>query len=109
MTPRDTLLLNLDQVFEGDGDFQPSDDLLDEIWKGIHEASADRPMLMSDVINGDPQIDSYQIDFAASNSFDDALKLRERLQELFRDWAYKAVEDYESDARTALRERGETA
>lgn len=109
MELKDILLSNLDQVFGADGDFQPTNELLDEIWKHILEleTTLSRQMLMSDVIDGDSEIDDLLIAFAADGGIDNALKLRQRAQKLFRDWAYKAVEDYESDARALLRERPE--
>lgn len=101
MYAKDILLNNLSEVFDSGGDFQPSDSLLDQIWKHILKTTDDKGILMSDVIDG--QLDDELI-AAASGSLEDATRLHKRTQELFRDWAYIEVEDYESDARALLRE-----
>ena len=102
LSVKQIMLQNIDQVTDKDGLFQPTDVLLDMIWCHALETTANRGMLMSDVVNGDEAIDDHLIKFAFGSSIDDAAKLRDRAQELFRDHAHSLAEEYESDVMDAI-------
>ena len=102
MSVKEIMQRNIDQVTDKDGTYQPSDALLDEIWAYAVEATGNRGMLMSDVINGDAAIDSLLIDFARDGGIGCALDLRNRTQRLFRTYAYSLAEEYEYDAMAAI-------
>lgn len=97
------MLLNIDQVTGEDGNYQPSDALLDEIWDHAVKTTDNRGMLMSNVINGDEAIDDHLILLASTNSINEAVCLRKRAQELFRTYAYSLAEEYEYDVMEAIK------
>ena len=105
MTIKDILLANLSKAVP-DSLYQPTDELLDEIWAhAVSEALQSKgiDLLMSDVVNSDAVVERLQIDLAATGSLESVIGLRERLQELFRTWAYNLAERYESEVMDAYR------
>ena len=102
MSVKEIMLRNIDQVTGEDGNYQPSDALLDEIWAYAVEATGNRGMLMSDAINGNEAIDYHLIALAATGSMDEAQALRKMAQELFRTYAYSLAEEYEHEVMAAI-------
>jgi len=102
LTVKQIMLLNTDQVIDKDRLFQPSDLLLDEIWKHTIATTKDKGMLMSDVVNGDTALDRHLVEFAMYGGLLVALKLRERALELFRHHAYTLAEEHEIDVMEAI-------
>ena len=108
LTVKQIMMLNLSEVTDKEGIYQPSDALLDEIWAHAVETTDNRGMLMSDVINGDEAIDYHLIALAATGSMDEALALRKTAQGLFRKHAYYLAEQHEYDVMEAIKAPPET-
>ena len=102
MSVKQIMLRNIDQVTDKDGLYQPSDALLDKIWKHTIATTKYKGLLMSSVVNGDEQVDNLQVAFAASLSPEDGLKLGQRLRELFRTYAYTLAEEHEYNVMEAI-------
>lgn len=79
------------------GVFEPQPEVLDAVWLFVRTHTEDVGMLMSDVINGDLEVDRLQIELVDSGSLEAAQALSTRLQSLFRDHAYYHCEQAEID------------
>jgi len=79
-----------------------SDETLDLIWKHTLETTDNKSLLMSDVINGDEELDGLQIAFATEGTIEIADNLRNRLHLLFRARAFYLAEICEAEVRDAV-------
>ena len=103
--PAKTILLNnINLAVDKDGLFQPTDDLLDKIWMDAVSSTDDIGRLMSDVINGNEDIDWGLIWLAHVGGLNHAMALREVAQKLFRSHAYFLSKKHEIDVMDAYRE-----
>lgn len=104
MSTKTILLDNLSMAVDSDGLFQPTEELLDLIWSDAWSSSDNLGLLMSDVINGDGDIDNGLILLAHHGTLSCAANLRTVTQGLFRTHAYSLAEEFESDVMEAYRE-----
>ena len=95
MSTKTILLDNINMAVDSDGLFHPTDELLDLIWSDAWSSSDNLGLLMSDVINGDGDIDNGLILLAHYGTISCAANLRVVAQELFRKHAYSLAEEFE--------------
>ena len=91
---RDVLLEDIHETVRG-CEFDLTDGMLDKVWECVLLHTADRNLLMSDVVNGDEELDTFLIEFARDGSGFNALKIRGKSQHLFRTWAKMEAEKEE--------------